>query len=253
MKITLLGTGTSQGVPVIGCKCEVCQSTDVKDVRLRTSALITIDNKNILIDVGPDFRQQMLSCGITDINAILITHEHRDHIGGLDDIRSINYIHSKAVNLFAEQRVLDYLRETFAYAFAEKKYPGSPEINLNTIDNNPFLIENIKVIPIRGLHFKLPVLGYRIGDFAYLTDFNFISDKEIKKLIGVKYIVINALRIEKHISHYSLSETLKVIEKIKPEKAFLTHVSHQMGKFDDVQKDLPDNVFFSYDGQIINV
>lgn len=248
MKVKILGTGTSQGVPVIACNCPVCQSTDPNDKRLRTAALVQVDGVNIVIDAGPDFRQQMLREKVNDIDAILITHEHRDHIAGLDDVRAFNFMNQKPVDIYAEDRVQEAIKSDFSYSFADKKYPGSPQINLHSLTEEPFEIKGVKIIPIRAFHYKLPVYGFRIGDFSYLTDLNYISEEEKKKLHGTKYLVIDALRKRKHISHYSLSEALEIINELSPKRAYLTHISHQMGLHHDVNEELPHGISLAYDG-----
>lgn len=248
MKITFLGTGTSQGVPVIGCACKVCKSNDKRDKRFRTSLLLEINGKNIVIDAGPDFRMQMLRAEVSDIHGILISHEHKDHVGGLDDVRAYNFMLQKPIDIFCEERVANSLRNEYSYVFAEKKYPGAPQINLMSIDDFPFFVEGVKVIPIRVYHHKLPVYGFRIGDFTYITDASFISEKSKEKIIGSKYLVLNALRKQKHMSHFSLNESLKLINELSPRKAYLIHMSHQMGLHEEVEKELPENVFLAYDG-----
>jgi phosphoribosyl 1,2-cyclic phosphate phosphodiesterase len=247
IKLTFLGTGTSQGVPIIACKCPVCLSDDKRDKRLRTSVLVHVDNQNIVIDSGPDFRYQMLRAGVENISAILFTHEHKDHTAGLDDIRAFNWVNKEAVDIYAEKRVQSSLKKEFSYVFAEFKYPGVPQMNLKNVDGTPFRINGTTIQPIRAMHLKLPVYGYRIGDLVYVTDANYISEKEKKKMQGAKVLVINALRKEKHISHYNLSEALELIEELKPEKAYLTHVSHQMGFYKDIQAELPENVILAHD------
>jgi phosphoribosyl 1,2-cyclic phosphate phosphodiesterase len=254
LKITFLGTGTSQGVPVVACKCPVCKSTDSKDKRLRSSVMIEAMGKNIIIDCGPDFRYQMLREGVENIRAIIFTHEHRDHVAGLDDVRSFNWVNKSPVDIYAESRVVDSLKTMFSYAFNEKnKYPGVPQINTNIINEEEFNIDDIKIIPIRGMHYFIPVLGFRLGDITYITDFNKISEVEIEKIKGSKILVINALRKEQHVSHFSLSESLELIDRIKPDRAYITHISHQMDKHAVEEKSLPENVFFAYDGLSIEL
>ncbi len=251
MKITFLGTGTSQGVPVIACQCEVCQSTDPRDKRLRSSVLIEVGDLNIIIDPGPDFRQQMLTYDVRSLNAILITHEHKDHIAGLDDVRAFNWITKKPVDVFAEERVLRAVKNEFAYAFAEHPYPGVPKINLNAIDEHAFKIGQTEIIPIRGMHMNLPVLGFRIGNFSYLTDFNYISDESLSKVRGSEVVVLNGVRKEPHISHYSLGEAVEVIQKINPTQGYITHISHQLGRYAIENPMLPPNIQLSYDGLVV--
>ena len=253
MKITFLGTGTSQGVPVVACHCPVCQSNDVYDKRLRSSVLVNVDGKNIVIDAGPDFRQQMLTARVDHLDAILVTHEHYDHIAGLDDIRAYNWVQKQATDIYAEHRVQLSIKKIFSYVFASKKYPGIPQMNLFDIDETPFNINGTEIIPIRGMHYKLPVLGFRIGKFAYLTDMKTIDDAEIKKVKGADVLVVDALRKEEHISHMNLEEAIAVIEKVKPAKAYLTHVSHLMGLQNDVSKELPSNVAFAHDGLVLDL
>lgn len=248
MKVKILGTGTSQGVPVIACRCKVCQSTDPNDKRLRAAVLIEADGVNIVIDAGPDFRQQMLREKVKDLDAILITHEHRDHIAGLDDVRAFNFMNHKPIDIFAEKRVQEVIKSEFFYSFEEKKYPGAPQINLNELNEEAFTIKGVKIIPIRAFHYKLPVFGFRIGDFSYITDANYISEEEKEKLHGTKYFVINALRKQKHISHYCLSESLELIKELSPKRAYITHISHQMGLHHDVNEELPRSISLAYDG-----
>jgi len=248
VKVIFLGTGTSQGIPVIACPCEVCASVDLHDKRLRCSALVQVDGKNILIDSGPDFRQQMLRAGITRLDAILFTHGHKDHTAGLDDVRAYNYVMQRPMDIYAEEQVQEVLRREFDYIFAEEKYPGVPELNMHTIDESPFAIDQITVTPIRAMHMKLPVLGFRIGQFAYLTDVNSISETEKNKLRELDCFVINGLRQKPHISHFTLNEALTLIDDLKPKQAYITHISHQMGFHRQVQKTLPPRVFLAYDG-----
>lgn len=246
MKIEFLGTGTSTGIPQIGCKCEVCTSIDNKDKRLRTSALISVNNKNILIDCGPDFRQQILRTGVTSLDAVLITHAHYDHTAGFDDLRP--FCNNRPVPIYLETSVAQAIRTRMPYCFTEKKYPGVPNLQLKEISIAPFSINGIQIIPIRAMHYKLPILGYRIGDMAYITDMLTLPEEEYQKLSGLKILVVNALRITEHISHQSLSQALNVIERVSPQKAYLIHMSHQMGLHEHVAPQLPDNVYLSYDG-----
>lgn len=248
MKITFLGTGTSQGVPLIACTCEVCTSEDSRDKRLRTSILLEFNDIAIVVDTGPDFRQQMLREKVKRLDAVLFTHEHKDHIAGLDDIRAFNFILKRKIDVYASDRVQDAIRREFAYIFSDTKYPGIPEIELHTIQNKPFEIQGIPVIPIEVLHYKLSVFAFRFGDFVYITDANAISQQEKKKIMGCKILVINALRRQAHVSHFTLQEALDLIAELKPEKAYLTHISHQLGKHSSIEKELPSGVFQAYDG-----
>lgn len=247
--LTFLGTGTSQGVPVIACNCEVCQSEDIKDKRLRSSVLFSVNGKNIVIDTGPDFRQQMLENEINQLDAVVFTHAHKDHTAGLDDIRSFNFAQKKDMQLYCEKHVLEQLTREFEYIFDKKfNYPGIPRVETHIITNKPFKIDDVEVTPIRGLHYKLPVLGFRIQDYAYITDMNQISDDELLKLKNLDVFVINALRKEPHLSHFKLSEALEIIQKLKPKKAYLTHISHHLGKHQEIEKQLPKNVALACDG-----
>lgn len=249
MQICFLGTGTSQGVPVIACSCLVCKSDDTKDKRLRCSIMVSYNNKNYVIDSGPDFRQQMLREGVQNIEAIIYTHEHKDHTAGMDDVRAFNFKHNKDIPLYCSDRVETGLKKEFAYAFAKIKYPGVPNTLIKKINKHtPFQLGDKLWQPIEVIHHKLPVLNFRIGDFVYITDANFISEEEFKKLKGAKTLVINALRKEKHISHFTLEEALDIIKKLKVDRAYLTHISHQLGKHEEVEKDLPPHVKIAYDG-----
>ncbi len=253
MKITFLGTGTSQGVPVIACGCKVCLSADERDKRLRSSVLVEQGEQVVVIDTGPDFRQQMLRAGGSKLNAVLYTHEHRDHISGLDDIRAFNYIQKSPMDAYGEERVMRALNSGFPYVFAEKKYPGIPQVRMHTISTEEFQIGDIGVIPIRMMHYRLPVLGFRIGDFAYLTDGNYIPESEKEKLFGVKYLVVNALRRETHISHFTLAEAISLIEELSPRMGYLTHISHQMGRHAELAKELPSRIQAAYDGLVLEL
>ena len=248
VKITFLGTGTSQGIPIIACNCDVCASDDPRDKRLRCSVLVQVGGKNIVIDSGPDFRQQMLRAGVAKLDAILFTHGHKDHVAGLDDVRAYNHVMQRPMDVYAEERVQKILQREFAYSFEEDKYPGVPELSLHTIDETPFSIDHVQITPIRAMHLKLPILGFRIGRIAYLTDANSISENEKNKLRELDCFIVNGLRKEKHISHFSLKEALALIEEIKPKQAYITHISHQLGLHRLVQNELPPNVFLAYDG-----
>lgn len=253
--VTFLGTGTSQGVPVIACNCKVCLSKNIKDKRLRTSILLETTKGNINIDAGPDFRQQMLREKVERLEAILFTHEHKDHIAGLDDVRAFNHKDKKAMNIYCSSRVFDALKREFHYVFDPKfKYPGIPQITPNIIDvKNSFNVLGNNITPIEVMHYKLPVLGYRIDNFAYITDANHIDNNELEKLKGLDVLILNALRKEKHISHFNLYEAIDVIEKLKPKKAYLTHISHLMGTHKETSLELPSNIKIAYDGLKINL
>mgnify|MGYP006267836473 CR=1 FL=1 len=248
IEATFLGTGTSQGVPIIGCDCPVCRSLDFRDKRLRTSIHFSINGKSIVIDSGPDFRQQMLQNYIHDLDALIFTHEHQDHVAGLDDVRPINYLRDKDIPIYASAQVRARLEKAFHYVFATEKYPGAPRIQLHQIDNSPFEAAGVLFTPIEVMHYKLPVLGFRIGDFTYITDANFIAESEQEKIKGSKVLVLNALRQREHLSHFTLEEALELIEKLQPERAFLTHISHQMGKHAEISEQLPAHVQLAYDG-----
>jgi len=248
VKITFLGTGTSQGVPVIACNCEICRSGDTRDKRLRTSVLIEKDDTVLVIDAGPDFRQQMLRENVRHLDAIVLTHEHKDHIAGMDDVRAFNYKSQDAIDIFAEDRVQKAVRKDYSYVFAEYQYPGVPKMRLNPISEYGFSIKGTALTPLRVFHYRLPVYGFRIGNFAYITDANYIPEETKEKLFGIKYLVINALRKEKHISHFSLREAIDLIREISPRKAFITHISHQMGFHEEVSGTLPPGIMLAYDG-----
>lgn len=252
MKITFLGTGTSQGVPVIACKCKVCQSRNSKDKRLRTSILINYNNKNIVVDTGPDFRQQMLTNKVDQLDAVLFTHEHKDHIAGLDDIRAFNYQSKSDMPVYATEQVQVGLKKEFHYIFSNFQYPGIPKVELNTIQNfKPFALFNKTIVPIEVMHYKLPVTAFRIDNFTYITDANFISESEKEKIKGTEILIVNALRREEHISHFTLQQALDLIAEIKPKQAYLTHISHLLGSHDEVSLELPKNVSIAYDGLVI--
>lgn len=252
-KFNFLGTGTSQGVPVIACDCEVCMSKNSKDKRLRCSILVSIDNENYIIDTGPDFRQQMLINNLKSLKGVLFTHEHKDHVAGLDDIRAFNFVEKRNMEVYCSYQVEEALRREFHYVFTNIDYPGVPKVNINRIENKPFEVDGIPVIPIQVMHYKMPVLGFRFEDFTYITDAKTISCEEREKIRGTKILVVNALRKEAHISHFNLEEALAFIEDISPERAYLTHISHLFGTHEEIEKLLPDNVYVAFDGLVIDM
>ncbi len=253
MRVTFLGTGTSQGVPVIGCMCEVCQSLNFKDKRLRTSVHVEVDGKSFVIDTGPDFRQQILRERINKLDAVIYTHEHKDHTAGLDDIRAFNFRQKKDMPVYARPQVIEQLKREFSYIFSEKKYPGIPQIATYEIENKPFKIEGVTFTPIEVMHLKLPVYGYRIGDFTYITDANYISDVERQKIKGSKVLVLNALQKEPHISHFNLEEAIEEAKDLGAETTYFLHISHRMGKHKVIEKSLPENIHLAYDGLSIDI
>ncbi|RQO75013.1 MBL fold metallo-hydrolase [Pedobacter sp. KBW06] len=248
MKVTFLGTGTSQGIPVITCNCVVCQSADHRNKRLRVSVLLEMGDKTIVIDSGPDFRYQMLRANVKDLDAILYTHEHKDHVAGLDDIRPFNYLLKKNIDIYATERVQQALRREFSYIFAEVHYPGLPQIDMHTISDEVFKIGKTEIIPLNIMHYKLPILGFRVHDFTYITDAKTISEETIAKVRGTKVLVINALQHEEHISHFTLQEAVDFAKKIGAEMTYLTHISHNLGLHEEVEKELPENIKLAYDG-----
>jgi phosphoribosyl 1,2-cyclic phosphate phosphodiesterase len=248
MKVTFLGTGTSQGVPLIACECKVCKSNDTRDKRLRASVMISIDNENYVIDSGPDFRQQMLRENVKTLSGILFTHEHKDHIAGLDDVRAFNFKEDRPMEIYCNSHVETALHREFHYVFSKNKYPGIPKIRINLIKNKKFHLPNgLEIIPVEVLHHKLPVFCYRIGDFTYITDAKTVSEKERKKIRGTKILVINCLHEFEHLSHFNLKEALEFIDDIKPEITYLTHISHYFGLYKEICEKLPKNVFPAYD------
>jgi len=249
-KVTFLGTGTSSGVPMIGCTCAVCRSLDHRDHRLRVSVHLAVAGRSLVIDSGPDFRQQMLRARITHLDGLLFTHEHKDHTAGLDDIRAFNFRQQQDMPVYAEPRVLRQLQQEFAYIFAEHKYPGVPRVLLHPIerDDVPFDVLGLAVQPLRAMHHRLPVLGFRIGGFCYLTDANHIGPETRALLRDADVIVLNALRREEHISHFTLAQAVAVLEEAQPKRAYLTHISHQLGRHHDVEAELPDWIRLAYDG-----
>jgi phosphoribosyl 1,2-cyclic phosphate phosphodiesterase len=253
LKITFLGTGTSSGVPMIACNCPVCTSTNKKDKRLRSSILVESATTKFVIDTTPDFRYQMLRANVTQLDAVLFTHPHKDHIAGLDDVRAFNFFQQKPMDLYANSLTEEAIKREFAYAFSDKKYPGIPELNINTIDNESFYIGDIFMQPILVWHIKMPVLGFSMGDFTYITDANKIEEEELQKIIGSKVLVLNALRKEKHISHFNLDEAIALSQQLKIPQTYFTHLSHQMGLHDEVSAELPNGINLGWDGLIIEI
>ncbi|MBK0403943.1 MBL fold metallo-hydrolase [Adhaeribacter sp. BT258] len=252
MRVTVLGSGTSQGVPVIACECPVCHSLDYRDKRLRVSVHLQVNGKSFIIDSGPDFRQQVLRERIKKLDALLFTHEHKDHTAGMDDIRAFNFSQHQDMPVYAEERVIHQLQNEFSYIFSGINYPGIPRVQVHPITEEPFEIEGVLITPIRAMHYKLPVLGFRVGNFTYITDANFISEAEKEKIKGSEVIILNALRKEPHISHFSLSEAVTLLEELQPKQAYLTHISHLMGFHAEVEKELPDFIRLAYDGLTFN-
>ncbi len=254
MKITILGSGTSQGVPVIACNCLVCSSGNSKDVRLRSSIMFTVNDENYVVDSGPDFRQQMLRENVQSLRAVLYTHEHKDHIAGMDDVRAFNFKEKRDMEIFCSNSVEEALRREFYYVFGANTYPGIPKVNLNRINKDKFILPcGESITPIEVMHYKMPVLGFRIKDFTYITDAKTISEEEKQKVKGSKILIVNALRKEEHISHFNLNEALAFIKEINPEQAFLTHISHLFGKHEEIEQELPENVKVAYDGLTIEI
>jgi phosphoribosyl 1,2-cyclic phosphate phosphodiesterase len=253
LKVTFLGTGTSQGVPPIGCLSPVCLSTNPKDKRLRCSIHVEVNGLSLVIDAGPDFRYQMVRAGIHKLDALLFTHEHRDHTAGLDDIRPYNYLQEGPVNVYCSNRVYNTFKQQYDYIFAKNPYPGIPQINFSIIENKPFSIHGVHIAPIEVMHYKLPVFGFRIGDFTYITDANFIAPDELSKAVGSKHLVLNALRKEPHISHFNLDEAQQYAKMIGANNTWFTHMSHQIGFHDEVNAELPENMQLAYDGQTIEL
>ncbi len=247
IKITFLGTGTSQGVPVIACNCEVCTSHNPYDKRLRTSILVESSTTTIVIDAGPDFRQQLLKNKVDKLDAVIFTHEHKDHIAGLDDVRAFNYVQKKAIPVYATDRVVNALKREYAYIFDNNQYPGIPQIEIITFDKNKFSVGDIEIQPIDVLHYKLPVKGFKINKFVYITDANYIDDVNKKLIQNADVLVLNALRHEPHISHFTFKEALNLAKELNINKTYLTHISHQLGTFDALQNSLPKNVELAVD------
>ncbi|WP_026966175.1 MBL fold metallo-hydrolase [Algoriphagus terrigena] len=248
MKVNFLGTGTSQGVPVIGCDCEVCKSLDFRNKRFRTSIHVEAEGVSLVVDTGPDFRMQMLRAGVQRLDAILFTHEHKDHTAGLDDIRPFNFMQQTDIPIFAARNVLDQVQREYAYIFSSKKYPGVPQVEPVEITENPFNVKGLDVTPIPVLHYKLPVFGFRIGDFSYITDANHIPEESMKLLEGTEVLVLNALQITPHISHFTLDEAIAVAKKIGARRTYFTHISHRLGLHDAVDKQIPEGMALAYDG-----
>lgn len=253
MKVTFLGTGTSQGVPVIGCDCPVCRSLDYRDKRLRTSVHILVDGQSLVVDTGPDFRQQMLKERIHQLDAVLFTHAHKDHTAGLDDIRSYNFLQKKDMPVYAEPAVINQLKQEFSYIFDGTSYPGIPRVMIQEISTDAFQIGNIEIIPIRVMHYKMPVLGFRIGDFTYITDANQIDEQELEKVKGTKVLVLNALQQESHISHFTLAEAIALAQSLQVPQTYFTHISHKLGLHQQVSSSLPEGVALARDGLTIEV
>ena len=253
MKVTFLGTGTSQGIPVIACDCLVCISKDTYDKRLRTSVLVEVDNQTFVIDTGPDFRQQMLRESVNKLDAIIYTHQHKDHIAGLDDIRAFNYKQMKDMDIYCAPEVEEALIREFPYVFSEYKYLGVPEVKIHNIKNKPFYINKVEIVPIAGMHYKLPVFGYRIKDFVFLTDVSFVSEKEKEKMKDADVIVLDALRRKPHVAHFTLKDAINLLEELRPKKAYLIHISHLMGTHKELEKELPKFIRPSYDGLVLNI
>lgn len=251
LKITFLGTGTSSGVPMIACPCAVCASTDSKDKRLRSSILVESETTRIVVDTTPDFRYQMLRSKVNKLDAILFTHPHKDHIAGLDDIRAYNYFQNQAMKVYANELTQAALRKEFSYIFSEFKYPGIPDISLNDINTEPFMVGDIPVIPFIVWHLKMPVLAFRFGKFTYITDANRIDENEKQIIKGSEVIVLNALRHEKHISHFNLEEAVALVKELEIPEAFFTHISHQLGKHQDINPILPAGIQLAYDEQVL--
>ena len=253
LKITFIGTGTSTGIPMIGCSCAVCTSANSKDKRLRSSILVETSSTTIVVDTTPDFRFQMLRLHNTKLDAVLFTHPHKDHIAGLDDIRAYNFFQQKPMDVYANALTAEALKREFAYVFADEKYPGIPLINLITIDESFFTIGDIPVQPFTVLHHKMPLFGFRFGKFTYITDANKIDEPVKEKLKGSEIIVLNALRKEHHISHFTLQEAVDLVHELEIPEAYFTHISHQLGKHEDVEKNLPQGIHLGYDGLVLNV
>ena len=248
LTIQFLGTGTSTGIPMIGCSCDVCSSNDSKDKRLRSSILVSSPTTTFVVDTTPDFRYQMLRTKTTKLDAVLFTHPHKDHLAGLDDIRAFNFFSQQSMKVYANSLTEEAIRRDYYYAFGDKKYPGVPEVDLITIDNNPFMIGDIPIIPIEVMHHKMPVLGFRFGDFTYITDANKIEEIEKEKIRGSAVLVLNALRKEKHISHFTLDEAVEMAQELNIPKVYFTHISHQLGKHITINSELSDHIQLAYDG-----
>ncbi len=253
MIVRFLGTGSSHGIPVIGCKCKVCQSANTKDKRLRSSIFIETENQKLLIDVSPDFRQQMLREQITHIDAVLFTHEHKDHTGGIDDLRAYNYLMKSPINIFAEPRVISSIKNDYEYIFAEKHYPGAPQVKANQIDNNPFTLNGDTIVPIRIYHGELPIYGFRIKNTAYLTDLKTIDNKEKQKLKNLDLLILGCIREEPHPAHLGLNDALQLIDELQPKQTYLTHISHIQKDYKTLNQWLPNNIQSAYDGLILNI